>query len=74
MDTFQTILKFSRHSGNFPDDLVTFQKIWKLSRLSILFRLNGKFPDKTETFQTIQKRLRQSGNFADDPWAFQKLQ
>ena len=25
METFQTIWKFSRHSGNFPDNLVTCQ-------------------------------------------------
>ena len=74
METFQTIWKFSRHSGNFPDNLVTSQKIWKLSRPSILSRLYEKFPDKTETFQTIQKHSRQSGNFPDDPETFQKLQ
>ena len=73
MKTFQTIWKFSRHSRNFPDHLVTCQKIWKLSRRSILSRLYGKFPEKTKTFQTVQKHSSQSGNFPDDPETFQKL-
>ena len=71
MDTFQTIWKFSRHSGYFPDNLVTCQKTWKLY---ILSRLYGKCPDKNETFQTIQKHSKQSGNFPDDQETFQKLQ
>ena len=75
--TLQIIWKFSRHSGNFPDNLVTCQKIWKLSRSSILSKLYKKFPDKTSTFQTIPKRSRQwqfsrrSRNFPETSVIFQ---
>ena len=67
MENFQAIWKLSRHSGNFPDNLVTCKKYWKLSRPSILSRLYKKFPDKTKIFQTIQKHSRQSKNFPDNP-------
>ena len=87
MEKLQTIWTLSSQYENFPDNLeifqtfwkladnfVTCQKIWELSKPSILSRLYGKILDKTETFQTIQKRSRQSGNFPDNPETFQKLQ
>ena len=74
METFQKIGKSSIHSENFAEYVVTCQKIWKLSRHSILSRLYEKLFDKTETFETIQKGSRQSGNFSDDPETFRKLQ
>ena len=74
MEIFQTIWKFFRHSGNFPDNLVTCQKVWKLSKPSIIFRLYLQFSDKTEAFQTIRKCSIQYENFPDNPETFQKLQ
>ena len=52
LETFQTVWKLSRLSGNFsdfPDCLEFFQTVWKLSRLS------SNFPDCPETFQTVWK-------------------
>ena len=72
METFQKIGKSSIQSENFADNVVTCQKIWKLSRPSILSRLYEKLSDKTETFQTIQKGSRQSGKFPDYPETFRK--
>ena len=45
-------VKLSGQSINFPDNLETFQTVWKLSRLS------GNFPDCPETFQTVRKLSR----------------
>ena len=56
---------------NFPDNLETFQTIWKLSRQSgtitgnrknfqtirKAYRKSGKFPDSLETYQTIWKKI-----------------
>merc|ERR1711952_559975 len=49
----------SRLSGNFPDNVKTFQTNWKLSRLP------RNVPDYPETFQTICKLFRPSVNFPD---------
>ena len=78
METLQTIWKFSRHSGNFPEKFVTCQKIWKLSMPSILpeytenflpkpknFRQFKNVQDNLETFQTIQKLFRNFSDFLD---------
>ena len=53
METFQTVWKFSRHSGKFPDKTENLQKIQKHSRKS------GKYPDDPETFQKLQWFSRQ---------------
>ena len=66
-ESFQTIRKVSRPSGNFLDHPESFQTIQKLSRLS------GNFPDHPESFQTIRKLSRPSGNFPDHPETFQTI-
>ena len=70
-ESFQTIRKVSRPSGNFPDHPETFQTIQKLSRPSgnfpdhpETFQTIRKFPDHPETFQTIRKLSRPSGNLS----------
>ena len=75
METLQTIWKLSRRSGNFPDNLVTFQKNWKLSRPSIhkISRQNQNFPDNSETFKTIWKLSRGYRNFLETSVIFQKV-
>ena len=57
------IWKLSRWSGNFPDDLETFQVVWKLSRSS------ENFPNYLETFQTY------SGNYCHSKgWFYSNAQ
>ena len=65
LETFQTVRKLSRPSGNFPDCSETFLTDWKLSRLS------ENFPDCPEIFQTVQKLSRLSGNFSNCLETFQ---
>ena len=60
LETFQSVRKLSKLSGNFPDCQKTFQTIRKL------FKLSGNFLDCPETFQTVWKLSRQSGNFLTD--------
>ena len=66
-ETFQTVRKLSRLSGNFPHPPETFQSVWKLSRLS------KNFPDCVETFQTLWKLSKLSGNFPNCPIYFQTV-
>ena len=56
-ETFDTVWKLSRLSGNFPYWLETFQTGSNLPRLS------GKFPEWHETFQTLWKLSELYGNF-----------
>ena len=59
LEYFQTVLKFSRLSRNFPNHLENIQTIQKLSRSS------GNFPDHLENIQTIWKLSRLFGNFSN---------
>ena len=56
-ETFHTIRKVSRPSGNFQDQPEIFQTIRKLSSPS------GNFPDNPETFQTIWKSVHLGMSF-----------
>ena len=67
---FQTVLKFSRLSRNFPNHL---ENIRKLSRSSGNFRPSGKYPDYMETFQAIHKLSRPSRKYPDYPETFQTI-
>ena len=84
METFWTIRKISRLSGNFPGYPETFQAIQKLSRLSKNFldykysfriiqkisSLSRNFPGYPEIFRIIRKISSLSGNFPGYPEIF----
>ena len=76
-ESFQTLWKVSRQSGNFlycPETFYTVRKLPTLSRkfpdYLETFRTNyklsspsGNFPDRLETFRIVRKLSRHSGNF-----------
>ena len=75
METFQTIWKFFRQSGNFSDNPKAFQIIQAFNTFQTIqkiFRQNQNFPDNYEMFKTIWKLSRQFRNFSDFSDKFKK--
>ena len=60
LKSFQSVWKFSKRSGKFPDSPETFYTVWN-------------FPYCQENFQTIWKLSRPSGNFPDPLESFQTI-
>ena len=66
-ESFQTVWKVSRQSGNFLHCQKTFNTVKKNSRLS------ENFPDQLKTFQIVWKLSRVSGEFPECPESFQTV-
>ena len=67
LESFQTVWKVSKQSGNFLHCPETFHTVKKISRLS------GNFPDQLGTFQTVWKLSGSYGNFPYRLESFQSV-
>ena len=71
LDSFQTLRKLSRPSGDYPDCVLTFQIVRPVSRLS---RWLPDYQEGPECFQTFQTVFTVSVKYSYCPDTFQTVQ